>query len=98
MGFNSRHNQRRAPVKLRDDREYTRVRGQWVRVKQAPESAKPCHVLLSGKACYYDKRQKRLFVHPLAVTEFPSKSEAQKAIWHTTHEDGTYKDYVIKEL
>jgi len=96
--FNPRHNQRRAPVKLRDHREYTRFKGQWVRVKQSGAPAKPCHVLLNGKPCYYDERQKRLFIHPLAVTEFPSKSEAQKAIWHTAHEDGSYNEYEIKEL
>lgn len=83
---------------LKDDREYERVNGQWRRVKIPPLPQKHCKVFCLGKSCWYDERQKILFVcQDGRETVFPSKSMAQKAIWHTTQNSVTsHLDYEIE--
>jgi len=72
--------------------------------KQAPIPPKPCVVryLPADTLMQYFPNVKQLFVlDDGSYKEFPSKSEAQKAIWHTVQASGvpmSHKDYQIEEL
>ena len=74
------------------------------RVWQAPEPARPCVVRrLSAEVLMdYNPEAKRLLVSPdYAFFKFPSKSKAQKAIWHTVQAEGIpmgHRDFLIEEL
>jgi len=72
--------------------------------KQAPIPAKPCVVryLPADTLMQYFPDVKQLFViQDGSYKEFPSKSAAQKAVWHTVQASGvpmSHTDYQIEEI
>lgn len=86
---------------LLPNHKYVKYKGTMKRVKITPEPAIPCVVMrwVDGEPNavpmrYIEDEKRLVFVADGFVTEFNSRSEAKKAVWHTCQQEGVPDGYV----
>lgn len=92
----------KAPLKLLPNRQYRKRGNTLVRVKVAPEVAKPCRVRFvpTGQYMAFLEAEKMLthVAGNLQMYVFASNSAAKRARWHTVMQSGVPGSHVDYEI